>query len=218
MNLVLLGPPGSGKGTQAERIAREFNLRVFSTGDILRQLAREETPLGRKIKEILRRGELVQEEIMVEILAGFLSKGGGEGILFDGYPRNLAQAKILTSHLEKLGGVGLAIYLKVRPEVVVKRLGSRRICPNCGAVYNLETKPPKRENGCDSCGAELVQREDEKPAAIKKRLAVFERETLPVLDFFKREGNLVTINGEASIEEVYEEIKREIENYRLKTH
>ena len=96
MNLVLLGPPGSGKGTQAERIAEEFNLKVFSTGDILRQLAKEETPLGRKIKEILRRGELVPEEIMAEILADFLSKVGREGILFDGYPRNLAQAKNLT--------------------------------------------------------------------------------------------------------------------------
>ena len=210
MNLVLLGPPGSGKGTQAERIAREFNLRVFSTGDILRQLSREERPLGRKIKEILRRGELVPEEIMVEILADFLTKEKREGILFDGYPRNLKQAKILTSRLEKLGGVSLAIYLKVRSGVVVKRLGSRRICPNCGAVYNLETKPPKRENVCDSCESRLVCREDEKPAAIRKRLAVFEEETLPVLDFFKKEGNLVTINGEASIEEVYEEIKREI--------
>jgi len=94
--------------------------------------------------------------------------------------------------------------------VVVKRLGSRRICPNCGAVYNLETKPPKRENVCDSCGSRLVQREDEKPAAIRKRLAVFERETLPVLEFFKKEGNLVTIDGEVSIEAVYQEIKEEI--------
>ena len=211
MNLVLLGPPGSGKGTQAERIAEEFNLKVFSTGNILRQLAKEETPLGRKIKEILRRGELVPEEIMAEILADFLAKEKREGILFDGYPRNLEQAKILTSCLEKLGGVSLAIYLKVRSGVVVQRLGSRRICPNCGAVYNLETKPPKRENVCDSCGSRLVQREDEKPAAIRKRLAVFERETLPVLEFFKKEGNLVTIDGEGSIEEVYEEIKKKIE-------
>ena len=216
MNLVLLGPPGSGKGTQAERIAEEFNLKVFSTGNILRQLAKEETLLGRKIKEILRRGELVPEEIMAEILADFLAKEKREGILFDGYPRNLEQAKILTLHLEKLGGVSLAIYLKVRLQVVVKRLGSRRICPNCGAVYNLETKPPKRENVCDSCGSRLVQREDEKPAAIRKRLAVFERETLPVLEFFKKEGNLVTIDGEVSIEAVYQEIKEEIKKLKIK--
>jgi len=211
MNLVLLGPPGSGKGTQAEKIAEEFNLKVFSTGDILRQMASQDTPLGDKVGGILRRGELVPEEIMEEILADFLSKGEGEGILFDGYPRNLEQAKTLTSHLEKLGGVSLAIYLKVRPEVVVKRLGSRRICPNCNAVYNLETKPPKKENICDSCGVELVQREDEKPAAIKKRLAIFEAQTLPVLEFFKKEGNLVTVDGEASIEAVYQEIKEEID-------
>ena len=216
MNLVLLGPPGSGKGTQAEKIAKEFNLKVFSTGNILRQLAKEETPLGRKIKEILRRGELVPEEIMVEILADFLTKEKREGILFDGYPRNLEQAKILTSHLEKLGGVSLAIYLKVRSGVVAKRLGSRRICPNCGAVYNLETKPPKRENVCDSCGSRLVCREDEKPAAIRKRLAVFEEQTLPVLEFFKKEGNLVTIDGEVSIEAVYQEIKEEIKKLKIK--
>ena len=125
---------------------------------------------------------------MVEILADFLTKEKREGILFDGYPRNLEQAKILTSHLEKLGGVSLAIYLKVRSGVVVKRLGSRRICPNCGAVYNLETKPPKRENVCDSCGSRLVQREDEKPAAIRKRLAVFEEKLCRYWNFSKKKG------------------------------
>ncbi|MBP8591153.1 nucleoside monophosphate kinase [Candidatus Shapirobacteria bacterium] len=211
MNLVLLGPPGSGKGTQAEKIAKEFNLKVFSAGDILRQLSVRETPLGNEVRKILGRGELVPEAIMEEILTDFLDQESKRGILFDGYPRNLEQAKILTSHLEKLGGVSLAIYLRVRPEIVVKRLILRRICPKCSAVYNLETKPPKKENVCDSCGVELICREDEKPAAIRKRLAVFEEQTLPVLDFFEKEGKLVVINGEASIEEVYKEVKRKIQ-------
>jgi len=149
VNIVFLGSPGSGKGTQARLLVKEFNLAYFSLGDILRRLAKEETELGEKIKKTLGEGKLVNDQLVARILKDFLKEKASCGIVFDGFPRTLSQAKLLVKEIDPYGKIDLAVYLRVSDDEVRRRLGARLVCPNCGAIYNLLTHPPKKEGVCD---------------------------------------------------------------------
>ncbi|KUK83311.1 MAG: Adenylate kinase [Microgenomates bacterium 39_6] len=215
MNIILIGPPGSGKGTQAQKILADFPLNYFSAGDILRDLAKEDSALGKRVAWVMSQGELVSDDLMAQIIEDFLAKNKGS-LIFDGYPRGLDQAVFLEKSLKNRGGIDLVINLQVPEEVLIKRLSSRVICRDCGAVYNLITNPPQKAGICDSCGGALYQRDDEKPEAVKKRLAVFNQQTKPVIDFFKKRDCFFNIDGRQSIEKIYQIIKKKLIDMGLK--
>ncbi len=206
MNLVILGAPGSGKGTQASRIAERHLLVHISTGDLLREAVAKQTKLGKRVEGILASGQLVSDEIVVELIREAIQKGGGEGRagwILDGYPRTMAQAKALEQVLEDLGEtIDGVIVLDVAPEVIIERLSNRRTCESCYAVYNLLNSPPKAEGRCDQCGGALVQRDDDKPETIRKRLDVFEEQTRPIIDFYEGKYRVHRVDGTRPIDEV----------------
>jgi len=211
-HLVIIGPPGSGKGTQAVRVAGELGIKHLSTGDILREAVKEETELGLKAKSFMEQGALVPDELMLELIATELDKLDGKGWILDGYPRTLPQAEALEKMLDERGeSIDKVLLIDVDPEVIVKRLTSRRVCPSCNAVYNLDTLKPKVEGKCDKCGAELIIRPDDTEETVRNRLKVYEEQTAPVVEFYRNRGNLVPVKGEGSIEEITAEILRVLE-------
>lgn len=208
-HLLIIGPPGSGKGTQAARVADKLNIKHLSTGDILREAVKEETDLGQKAKAYMEKGELVPDELMLALIEKELDKIGDSGWILDGFPRTMAQAEALEKMLDERGeGVDRVILVDVDYEVIVKRLTSRRVCPVCNAVYNLETNKPKEDNKCDKCGAELIIRPDDREETVRNRLKVYDEQTSPVVDFYRNKGSLVSVNGEGDIEEITAEILR----------
>lgn len=199
--LVLMGPPGAGKGTQAANLAQGLGVAHISTGDILREAVKTSTPLGIKAESYLKKGLLVPDELVVELVVSVLENQ--EGFLLDGFPRNIAQAEILEEQLKQANdGVEMAISLEVEDDAIVKRLSGRRVCSKCGASYHVEYKKPSKEGVCDVCGGELYQREDDKEETILNRLDVYKQQTMPLVDFYRKRGVLVGIDGEGSVEEV----------------
>ncbi len=196
-NLILLGPPGAGKGTQAKELSARLGLPHISTGDMLREAVREGTELGLKAKAVMESGGLVSDELLTGIVKERLARPDCVGgVILDGYPRNLAQAAILDGILSALGKDGArALELEVADEAIVSRLGGRRSCPACGAVYNLASSPPERAGRCDRCGAALVQRDDDKEEVIRERLRVYHEKTAPLSDLYRRRGCLATVDG-----------------------
>lgn len=209
MNLVLIGPQGSGKGTQAQLLVKKFNLVYFSPGEVLRDLVRKPIPLARKIDEIMNKlGKLIPDDLMLQIMDNFLVKKDlSKGILFDGYPRNLAQAKLLDNWLAKRDfNLNKVIYFHISRKESVRRLNSRLECPKCEAVFNILTKPPKKKQICDSCGAKLIRRVDDKPKAIKERLEIYQEETAPLIEFYRKRKILEEVDGEQPVEVIFADI------------
>jgi adenylate kinase len=196
--IVLMGPPGSGKGTQTERLCAELGFTKISTGDLLREAVRQGSPLGLKAKGFMDAGKLVPNELVTDLTTEKMKTARG-GVILDGFPRNLEQAQML----DKITKVDLAIDLQVNEENLVKRLTMRRTCKNCAAVFHLEFNPPKVAGRCDKCGGELYQRTDDTEKTVRERLRVYKESTLPLVEYYKRESVLKTVDGEGDIAEVY---------------
>jgi adenylate kinase len=210
MRLVFLGPPGSGKGTQAKRLAAEFDLAHISTGDILRRAIKDETELGLKARKFMDAGDLVPDEIILGMIKEELTRIT-DGFIFDGFPRTLAQARGLDGILGELGlSIDCVVGLQVSDEAIVDRLVSRRLCKNCGFEYNLKTRPPQKQGVCDRCGGELYQRTDDTVEVIENRLAVYREKTRPIEDYYREKGVLVEVDGGRSFDEVYGSISRNV--------
>jgi adenylate kinase len=210
MNLVFLGPPGAGKGTQAKKLLEEFGMPQISTGDILRDAVRRGTDLGKKAKPLMEAGKLVPDDLVVEIAMEHLRQiDPAQGFILDGFPRTIPQAVALDSALKKSGEkIDAAISLRVPEETLVERLSGRRSCPKDGSVYHVSQNPSKREGLCDKCGSSLLQREDDKPEKVRERLAVYARQTAPLEAYYDKQGLLRVINGVGSPEEIYAQIKK----------
>lgn len=196
--IVLMGPPGSGKGTQTERLCAELVFTKISTGDLLREAVRQGSPLGLKAKGFMDAGKLVPNELVIDLIKEKMKTVKG-GVILDGFPRNLEQAQML----DKITKVDLAIDLQVNEENLVKRLTMRRTCKNCAAVFHLEFNPPKVAGRCDKCGGELYQRTDDTEKTVRERLRVYKESTLPLVEYYKRKSVLKTVDGEGDIAEVY---------------
>ena len=212
MNIVLLGPPGAGKGTQAARISRDNNLPHISTGDMFRQAVAEETELGLKAKAYMSRGELVPDDIVIGIVKERLAQPDCQGgFLLDGFPRTVVQAKALKAALFESGRkLDRVLNIDVDPHVLLSRLTARRTCADCGHVYNLQLDPSKASGNCDECGGLLQQREDDTEVTVRKRLDVYQEQTAPLIDYYRSSGLLAEIDGEQGVDEVYSAISAEI--------
>ncbi|MBX5464028.1 MAG: adenylate kinase [Clostridia bacterium] len=204
MQLVFLGPPGAGKGTQAAILARELGIPQISTGDMFRAAVRDQTPLGREAQRYMEAGQLVPDEVTIGIVEERLRADDcREGFILDGFPRTVAQAEALDRILAAAGRpLERAVEFVIGEEEVVRRLAGRRTCPRCGAVYNVYTQPPQREGRCDRCGEPLVQREDDREETVRARLAVYRRQTAPLVDFYEAGGRLVRIDASRAPGEV----------------
>ncbi|MEV6315916.1 adenylate kinase [Streptomyces sp. NPDC051776] len=205
MRIVLVGPPGAGKGTQAAYLAENLSIPHISTGDLFRANISQGTPLGRQAKEFMDAGELVPDEVTIGMAKDRLEQpDAGNGCLLDGFPRNLTQAKALDQILEEKGiGLDAVLDLEVPEEEVVKRIAGRRTCRNNSAhTFHVEYKPPKAEGVCDECGGELYQREDDSEETVRKRLEVYHEQTEPIIDYYKTQGLVVTIPALGKVAEV----------------
>ena len=207
-NFVLLGPPGSGKGTQAKIIAEKLDLPHISMGDILREEVRKKSPLGIKVEGILKVGKLVPDEVTFELARERLNFSDcGKGFIFDGYPRTLVQAEALEKILGGLGkSVDKVVYFSLPLNSVVERLSLRRSCKKCGAVYHLKYAPPKTANKCDACGGDLYLRHDDEENVIKNRFEVYLKQTKPLIDYYKKKNVLIEIDASKLIEEITKDI------------
>jgi adenylate kinase len=217
LNLVLLGPPGSGKGTQGERLNEDLRLPYYATGDILRGAVREETELGRTAKEYMDRGDLVPDGVIVGVIAERIDSAEAlDGFILDGFPRTTPQAEALDAKLTELGRAVTAVLLiDVSDDEVVRRLGGRRTCEANGHVFHVEFEPPEQEGVCDIDGSELIVRDDDKPDVIRKRLETYHEKTKPLVSYYDSRSVLRRINGEAAPGEVAEQIRRTLATMRM---
>ncbi|WP_333485537.1 adenylate kinase [Limosilactobacillus fermentum] len=215
MNLVLMGLPGAGKGTQAQLIVKDFDIPHISTGDIFRAAIKNQTPMGVEAKKFIDKGELVPDEVTNGIVQERLAQDDTkDGFMLDGFPRNLAQADALNAMLvDRDRQLDAVINIHVRPEVLVERLSGRIICRNCGTTYHRLYNPTKVEGTCDVCGGhDFYQRDDDKPETVKNRLDVNIKLNTPLIDFYNKQGVLYTIDGEQDIDKVYQAVKEVLTN------
>jgi len=209
LNLVLLGPPGSGKGTQGVRLQEDFRLPYYATGDILRAAVRDETELGQAAKEYMDRGDLVPDEVIIGVIIERLEDAeAADGFILDGFPRTMPQAEALDSELQKLDrGLTAALLIEVPEEEVVRRLGGRRTCAKNGHVFHVDFDPPKEQDVCDIDGSRLVVRDDDEPEVIRHRLEQYEEKTEPLVDYYDGKGLLRRIDGAQAPDEVGDRIR-----------
>jgi len=206
MILVFLGPPGAGKGTQAKLLSQRMEFLHLSTGDLLREAVKNQTPLGKKAKEYMDRGELVPDGLIVQLIEETMPKGGN--VILDGFPRTVNQALALEEMLKGKGEkISKVLFFDVPDEVIIDRLSGRRVCSKCGAVYHVKYNPPKVEGVCDLCGGSLVQRDDDKEEVVKKRLEVYRKQTQPLIEFYQDRGIIYRLDAEKGVEELFEEVK-----------
>jgi adenylate kinase len=217
LNLILIGPPGAGKGTQAERLQHDFQLPFISTGEMLREHVKQETDLGVKAKSYMDAGDLVPDELILAMVAERLrAPDAQDGFILDGFPRNLEQAAALEKQLSELGRrVTAALLIDVPDEELIRRLSGRRVCVKGGHNYHVEFDPPKHEGVCDQDGSRLVQRDDDKPEVIKNRLDVYHEKTKPLIDYFDQQGLMRRIDGTRPAPEVHDHIRAVIATLRL---
>lgn len=208
MKIIMLGAPGAGKGTQAKKIAAKYSIPHISTGDIFRANIKNGTELGLKAKSYMDAGGLVPDEITIGMLLDRIHQADCEnGYVLDGFPRTIPQAESLTEALKKNGeAIDFAVNVDVPDENIINRMSGRRACLNCGATYHIVYNAPKTENVCDTCGQELVLRDDDKPETVKKRLDVYHDQTQPLIDYYKNEGVLVEVDGTLDMEDVFQAI------------
>lgn len=199
MKLILLGAPGAGKGTQAEVICEKFNIPAISTGNILREAIKNGTEMGLKAKSYIDNGNLVPDEVVIGIIKDRLAEDDCKnGFILDGFPRTIPQAEALDSMNI---GIDCALSIEVADEKIMQRLSGRRVCLTCGATYHVDYKKPAKEGICNTCGAELVQRNDDKPETIADRLAVYHSQTEPLKDYYKKAGKLITVEGQEEVKD-----------------
>jgi adenylate kinase len=217
LNLVLLGPPGSGKGTQGERLQEDFHLPYYATGDILRAAVRDETELGREAKEYMDRGDLVPDEVIVGVIGERIAQHeAADGFILDGFPRTTVQAEALDSKMAELGReLTAALLIDATEDEVVRRLGGRRTCVKNGHVFHVEFDPPKNEGICDVCGARLEIRDDDKPGVIRHRLEQYHSKTEPLIARYEEAGILRRIDGSLSPDEVGDRIRAMLATRRM---
>lgn len=205
MRLVLLGPPGAGKGTQAVVLSERFNICHISTGDMLREEVKEGSPLGLKAKQIMQQGGLVPDEIIIQIVEKAInSKKATNGFILDGFPRTLAQAEQLDKMLSNSDkNLDLVLDFETSVPVIIERLSGRRICPKCGAGYHIKNIPPEVEGVCDNCNSNLSQRDDDRPETIKKRIGLYQKSISSIIDYYKKKGLLKTVSGDLEVNALY---------------
>lgn len=205
MNIILLGAPGAGKGTQASKIAKKYNILHISTGDIFRKNIKEQTPVGVKAKEYMDKGQLVPDEIVVEIVRNRLSEPDCKGgYLLDGFPRTAMQAE----ELAKTAAIDAVINIDINLNLLMKRLTGRRVCSECGESFHVDTL---QGDECESCGGALFQREDDREATVKSRLDVYEKQTKPLIEYYKAQGLLKNVDGNGSIDEVFGRVSEQLD-------
>jgi adenylate kinase len=208
MNIVMLGPPGAGKGTQAALLSERLGTPHVASGDLFREALREETELGLTAKSYMERGELVPDEVTIAMVRERLGRPDcDDGVILDGFPRTIEQAKALEGILaEQEKRLDVALFIDAEEEELVRRLSSRWTCRNCQAVYNVISNPPAEEGKCDVCGGELYQRADDRPETVRNRIVVYRDQTSPLVEYYRDEGLLVTVKSEGGIESVQEKI------------
>ncbi len=217
LNLILLGPPGAGKGTQAQRLVEDFELPYYATGDILRQAVTEETEVGKEAKSYMDNGDLVPDELICKVIMERIDRPeADDGFLLDGFPRNLEQAEVLEGALERRGrDLTAALMIEAPDEDVIRRLSGRRICVKNQHLYHVDFDPPKREGVCDQDGSRLIQRDDDKPETVKKRLAVYHEQTKPLAEHYEKTGLLRRFDGTRKPTEVHDHIRAAVATLRL---
>ncbi len=208
MRLILLGPPGAGKGTQAANIIDKYKIPHISTGDIFRKNIKEGTELGKKAKECIDNGQLVPDSLTIALVEDRLKQDDAtDGFLLDGFPRNIAQAEALDTVLKNMAcQLTSVINISVDPSILVERAVGRRICKNCGATYHITFNPSKVESVCDKCSGELYQRSDDTAETVSKRINVYSEETAPLIDFYTKQGVIINVDGQKDIDLVFEDI------------
>ena len=208
MKIIMLGAPGAGKGTQADKIAQKYSIPHISTGDIFRKNIKEGTALGKEAKQYMDEGKLVPDELTVRILLDRVASDDcSRGYILDGFPRTIPQAEALEKKLGELDDdIDFAINVDVPDENIVNRMSGRRACPRCGATYHIKHIPPKKEGICDECGAELIIRDDDKPETVKNRLKVYHEQTQPLIEYYDKKKILRTVDGTKDAEDVFRAI------------
>ena len=215
--MVLLGPPGAGKGTQSVVLSKKYNLPHISTGDILREAVKASLPLGVKAKEYMDRGALVPDEVVTGIVADRLLKPDTKnGFILDGFPRTLKQAEDLDKALKKMSsGIDMVLYFATSTAVAIERLTGRRVCTSCGFNYHIKNIPPKKEGVCDMCGAPLFQRPDDNEETVRARLKVYEEQTKPLIDFYMKQGILKRVSGDMGVDELFKVLSKIFSDAKL---
>jgi adenylate kinase len=208
LKIVLLGPPGAGKGTQAKLISEKYSIPHISTGDIFRKNISEKTKLGVEAKRYMDNGQLVPDQVTIDIVKDRLSKNDcKEGFLLDGFPRTVKQAEALDEFLnENHNKIDAALLIDVEEKFILERMTGRRVCPSCGASYHIRFNPPKVEGKCDACDSDLIQRKDDTEATVKERLDVYNQQTQPLVDYYKNQNALLKVEGTKEINQVFDEI------------